>query len=545
MKKLRYFLIFMFIFLCINVNNVYAINLSCEDIKLGINTSKKLSVTDANGLLTWSSSDDSVVTVNDGNITGVSVGSAYISVMDSSSTATCKVNVVSDYVPVTGLNLSSDSATIGVNETVRINATVTPSNATDKKVSYTSGDSSIATVDSSGIVTGKSAGRVYIYASLEGKTASFEVTVVSSVALKGITITPSTVSLDEGATSKLTITYEPSNATNKKVTWKSSNTGVVTVDDNGNLKGIASGTATITAIANDGGKVGTAKVVVNAIDKTLKGISLSKKELVMKIGDTETLTVVYNPTNADKKGVTWKSSNSKIVSVDEGKLTALKPGMVEITVTSDSGDYTAVCKVKVSSPPIEAIKFSKEEMEVPMGDKVTLETVSTPEDAIIEDAIWTSSDETVATVSDGELKALKIGTTEVTVSDKEGKIKATIKVNVIEAKKDDLVISIDGYDLNFDPNVKEYTLKIGDESSLNINVNRDNKSYVVAGNRDLQNGSIITVTVKEDGETLKYIINIKKQVSYVIYFIAIITGLLLINLIRILVSSKKKKSTQE
>ena len=542
MKKVINLVLFAFVFLLINVNNVYAsISMDCDDIKIGLNKSQTISISGSEGNVTWSSSDTSIVSVNGGIITGNALGSAYISASDASSTANCKVTVISDYVAVTGLTISNSDATIGINETLRINTVITPNNATNKEVTYASSDSNVASIDASGIVTGKKAGTTYITASLEGRTASLKVTVVSNVALKEITVSPSTVTLDEGKTSKLTVNYNPSNATNKKVTWKSSNTSVVTVDDSGNLKGISSGSATITIISNDGGKVATVKVTVNAADTTLKGISLNKTELTLEVGKSETLTVSYDPVNASKKGVTWRSSKSSVVSVEEGKITAIKPGSAEITVTSDEGDFKAICKVKVPSPPIESIKFSSEEINVSVGETITLETISTPEDAIIEDAIWTSSDETIATVSDGELTALEIGTTEVTVSDKEGKIKASIKINVIEKEEEDLAITIDGYDINFNKDIKEYTLTINDESSLKINVNRDSKLYKIAGNRDLQNGSIITVTITEDKKDITYIINIKKKTSYMMYFAGVIGLLIVINLIRIVVNNKKKK----
>ena len=541
MRRIEYILFTIIILLGINIKPVYAgVNLSCDEMKIGINTTKTLGVSGASGKLTWASSDDGIVSVSNGMITGNSLGTAYISAMDNNSTATCKVTVISDYVAVTGLTPKNSEETVGVNETVRITATISPSNATNKSITYASSDNSVAAVDSNGVVTGKKAGTTYISLSLEGKSVNVKVTVVSNVSLKGITINPSTITIDEGKTSKLSVTYNPSNATNKKVTWKSSNTSVVTVDDSGNLKAVASGTATITVISNDGGHVGTVKVTVNALDKTLKGISLSKKEVTLKVGESDTLTVKYDPANADKKNVTWKSSDRKVVSVEDGKITALKPGSAEITVTSDEGNFSAVCKVKVPSPPIEAIKFKDEEIEVTEGDTVSLETVSTPEDAIILDAIWTSSDDAVATVKDGVLKALKVGTTEVTVSDKEGKIKATVKVNVIE-KVPDLVITVSGYELNFDPDKKDYTLEIGNESSLSINVNRDTKKYKIEGNRDLQNGSLITITVLSDDGDKKYVISISKKGNYTMYFIGAIGLLLVINIIRIIIRGKKKK----
>ena len=92
--------------------------------------------------------------------------------------------------------------------------------------------------------------------------------------------------------------------------------------------------------------------------------------------------------------------------------------------------------------------------------------------------------------------------------------------------------------MNFDPSIKNYKLKIGSENQLKINVNKE--KYTVNGNQKLKDGSIITITVNEE-EKVTYVINIKKKTNYTIYFIIVISLLLLLNLIRMLVKSKKKK----
>ena len=95
--------------------------------------------------------------------------------------------------------------------------------------------------------------------------------------------------------------------------------------------------------------------------------------------------------------------------------------------------------------------------------------------------------------------------------------------------------------MNFYVDTKDYTLLIGNESSLNIIVNRDSSKYVIGGNRDLKNGSIITVTVNDKTKTT-YVINIKKKQNYLIYFICIISVLLFINIIRLIKNNKRKNN---
>ncbi len=540
--------------LIINIKSVNAmIDIKQSSLYLGVNYTQNLKVSGNNGNIEWKSSNNNVVTVNDGKIVGVSTGTAYISAKDNTSIDTCKIIVINNYVPVSSISLSKSSETISVGSTSKIIVNIEPSNASNKTAYYTSSNSSIATVDSAGNIKGIKLGTAYISVNVENKTELYKVTVDNNtnnnndnysynnqtVKLNSIAI-PNTLTVQEGNTGKLNVTYSPSNATNKKITWKSSNTGIVTVDGSGNVKGIKVGTATITATSSDGNHVATSKITVTAVDKTLKGISLNKKELTLEIGNEETLSVNYNPSNAENKKVTWTSSNETIAIVDNGKVKAIKPGTAEIKAISEEGKKEATCKVTVKSAPIESISFGDEEITVYVDSVTTLVTISTPENTAIINPVWTSSEENVATVKDGTVTAKSIGTTKITVSDESGKISASININVIAKPEEKLLITVDGYDLGFDINTKDYTLLIGNESSLNINVNRNQNKYSIGGNRDLKNGSIITVTINDKTKTT-YVINIKKKENYIIYFIGIISVLLFINIIRLVLKNKKKK----
>lgn len=542
MKNKILFIINIITLLVINIKPVYAtVNIKQDSLILGVNYSQGLTVSGDDNGITWKSSDPNIVTVYNGVVMGINEGIAYITATDGSSTDICKITVINYYIPVKNITLSKSSETLALNSTSKIIVNIEPANASNKKIYYLSSDSSIASVDSNGNVTAKKVGFTYISVNVENKTQLYKVTVVKdvSVSLKSISISQN-ISLKEGETSKINVTYTPSNATNKKITWKSSNTGIVTVDANGNIKGIAPGSATITATSKDGNHIATSKITVTAVDKSLKSISLNKTELKLEMGKEETLTVNFNPINAENKKVTWSSSNDEIVTVDNGKIKAIKPGNAEIKVVSEEGKKEAICKVTVLSAPIESISFSDESISVYVGSITTLATNSVPENTAINNPIWTSSNEEIATVKDGVVTAKTVGKTTITISDETNKITASIDVNVIEKPQEKLLITIDGYDLNFDINTKNYTLQIGNESSLNIKVNRDENKYAIGGNRDLKNGSIITVTINDKTKTT-YVINIKKKQNYTIYFIGIISLLLFANIIRLLIKNKKKK----
>ena len=155
---------------------------------------------------------------------------------------------------------------LDVNKTLQLSANVLPANATNKSVNWSTSDSSIATVDANGLVTGKAVGSVTITAtsvsnpSVKG-TASIAVS-NTSIPVTGVTISDKSFTLVKDATKTLTATVSPANASNKNVTWSSSNTSVATVSSSGVVTGVSAGNATITVTTVDGGKTDTANVTV-------------------------------------------------------------------------------------------------------------------------------------------------------------------------------------------------------------------------------------------------------------------------------------------
>lgn len=545
MKKKIMLILMLFTFF-IN-SEVYAasIKLNQHNVNLGVGYNTTLKVVDTGGssstTVVWTSSDSSVATVNNGVVTGVKPGEAIITAKIGAEQAICKVVVINNFVPITGIHFSNSNKTILVGSTKKMSVTVTPSNASNQSLSYTSSNPNIATVDSEGNVKGIAVGEAYITVSAAGYQAVANIKVINTISLNSISI-PKNLQLKEQSSSTLNVTFNPSNATNKKVTWKSSNPNVATVDSSGNVKAKAPGTATITVISSDGGKVATCNVEVTALSKKLTGISLNKTELSMELDTEETLTVIFNPEYAENKNIKWSSSNTKIAKVSNGKITPVKPGKVEIKAVSEDGNYEAVCQVTILSPPIESIKFAQAKQSVALGSIVTLKTISTPTDTAINNPIWTSSDETVATIKDGVLTTLKLGTTVITISNEDGSIKAETTITVVKKVASDLSIKVKGYDLKFDPEKYEYSLLIGSETSLDFDINVDSSDVTISGNKNLKNDSVITITIK--GNKKPYVITIKKKESYTIYFIGIISFLLMINIIRMLIKDKKKKALQ-
>jgi predicted outer membrane repeat protein len=216
--------------------------------------------------VTWSSSNESIATVADGVVTAVSDGTATITVttVNGGFTATCNVTV---YTPVTGVSLNEEAITLEVSETFTLVATITPAGATDQTVGWVSGNQSVATVNNSGLVTAVSAGTATIsVVTVDGSfIATCDVTVIEpSIAVTGVSLDQATLALEPGNTATLVATVAPGDATDKSVSWTSSNEAVATVAD-GVVTAVADGTCTITVTTTDGGFTATCDVTVETV----------------------------------------------------------------------------------------------------------------------------------------------------------------------------------------------------------------------------------------------------------------------------------------
>ena len=258
-------------------------------------------------------------------------------------------------ISVTGVTLNKSTLSIQVGGSETLTATVAPKDASNKKVTWKSSNEAVATV-ANGKVTGVKAGEATITVTTDdgGKTATCKVTVSDKeVKVTGVKLNKTATSLLVGGNETLVATILPENATNKKVTWKSSNAAVATVDAAGKVTAVKAGEATITVTTEDGGKTATCKVTVSDKEVKVTGVKLNKTATSIFVGDSETLTATITPENATNQKVTWKSSDAAVATVDAaGKVTAVKAGEATITVTTEDGGKTATCKVTVNAATV-------------------------------------------------------------------------------------------------------------------------------------------------------------------------------------------------
>jgi uncharacterized protein YjdB len=168
--------------------------------------------------------------------------------------------------------------------------------------------------------------------------------------------------------------------------------------------------------------------------KKVESVSINKSTLTLTIGDSFALKAVVKPSDADNKNISWKSSNAGVASVNtDGNVTAISVGTATITVTTEDGAKSATCEVTVKEKTynVEGVTLDQETITLTEGETATLTATITPENATNKAVIWSTSDETVATVSEGTITAISAGTATITVKTYNGKY-TTVKVKVVD-----------------------------------------------------------------------------------------------------------------
>lgn len=285
--------------------------------------------------------------------------------------------------------------------------------------------------------------KIQTYASSSGKYAAIDnITITHSagpagpVAVTGVTLDKTTISLEAGQTAQLTATVQPGNADNQSVTWSSSDNNVVSVDATGKITANAKGSATITVTTADGGKTATCTVTVTepAAPVAVTGVTLNKNNTTIYTGRTETLTATIQPVDATNKAVTWTSDNTGVATVNNGVVTGVSVGSATITAKTADGGFTATCTVTVEEAPIvhpTGVSISKTSINLQIGGSETLTATVTPADANNKNVTWSTSDATVAAVDkNGKITGIKAGNATITATTEDGGKTATCSVTV-------------------------------------------------------------------------------------------------------------------
>lgn len=392
-----------------------------------------------NQTLTWTSSDASIATVDEeGNVTILSAGSVTITATANNGiSASCLITAKA--IDVTAVSLSSTSLSLQVGDTETISATVSPTNATDQTIVWSSSNDLIATVDENGLITAKKKGSCNVTAtSTNGKTKSCTVT-VSDIEPTAIAVSKTSCTLDVDETTTITAILSPTNVTDTDLQWTSSNEAIATVVD-GVITAVSAGTTTIT-VETGNGLTKTITVTVNPLVAT--SISLNTETATLLVNEQQTLVASILPEKTTDKTITWSSSDESVAKVSSvGKITAVAVGEATITATTANG-LTATCVVNVTlnTVAVTGVSINPSEITLYIGDISSVEAQITPTNATNKSIVWASSKTSVATVDQyGSITAIAEGECTVTATSSNN-ITGTCVVTVKAIEVEDITLS--------------------------------------------------------------------------------------------------------
>ena len=349
---------------------------------------------DANGTITWSTSDSSVATVSsDGTVTAVKNGTATVTAKCGDLSAQTKVTVIN---PLKAITITGTTHSIKKGQTTQLGLTYDPADTTDSvAATWTSSNTSVATVSKTGLVTALKDGSTTIKATVGNVSSTYDIA-VKEVKLTGIKMEEKAL-IHEGDTKALTVEYTPADTTDDKtVAWSSSDSTVASVDNNGTVTAVKPGSAVITA------KVGNYQATCAVtVDAPLKEIVPEKA--IIDMVKKQTANIAYSVVPADttdSKDVTFTSSDETVATVNsDGKVTAKKAGQATVTITGANG-IKATVTVNVSEIPVNEVVLSAQDEIIEAGAKKTITATLKPENNTDDnqDVTWTTSDEKIAKV---------------------------------------------------------------------------------------------------------------------------------------------------
>lgn len=340
---------------------------------------------------------------------------------------------------VESVSLDKSELKMTVGSTDSLKATVLPEKAT-QQLKYESSKTSVATVNDNGVVTAVAAGTTVITAtSTDGtnKSASCTVTVgeVSNVPVTGVKVSPPEVTLDVGGSQQLKWTVEPSNATNKKLIFKSSDDSVATVSNTGYITAVKNGNAVITVTSDDNNTIYDFCKVKVGKPVLVASVSVTPEETKLKVGATCQLNVSVLPSNADKRSVSYESSNPNVAAVsDNGLVTAKASGVATITVTAKDGSGKKATSTVTVWQPVTGVTVSEKTIVIPKGNVKPIFASVVPATADEKGLVFKTSNATVATVSnEGVVTGVNEGWATITICAKENEAiytTCTVKVGL-------------------------------------------------------------------------------------------------------------------
>lgn len=480
----------------------------------------------------WRSSNTKVLKVDQtGHITAVSGGTAIVTATAALSgvEAQIKVNVV---VPVEGMELNQKQITVTKDQTYVLGAIISPQDATNQNVIWTSNNTDVCRVTSTGVVIGMQAGRATITGELKDKdgntlkdstgkalrrTCSVVVPETIITEVTGVTLNKTELTMEQDTRETLVATITPEDAAIKDVQWTSSNKAIAIVSVDGRVTALTPGDVTIKVTTLNGGKEAECKIkVIPPRIVNVSGVSLKSTALNIETGKSQKIEATVMPANATNKEVTWTSSDRKIANVtQDGTVTGGRLGVATITATTKDGQKVSTCIVNVTQPYVEVtdIELVKTADTIIVGNEYQIEANVLPYTATVKTLKWETDKEDIAEVDqNGKITAKAVGEARITVQSTDSGVKKVFVARVIgEAVKQNAssykIVNSKGQEINLTQKMqikqtKEKILKITDiKSQSNEDLSIDDVEVKWESSNEevaiVENGRIVTLGVGE------------------------------------------------
>ena len=355
------------------------------------------------GALKWTSSNTKIASVSPkGAVTGKKAGTVTIkaAVAGTRATATSKVKVAK---PATSVKLTTSRVALVTGARRTLKVTFSPPGS-KSLLTWKSSDTSVATVTSKGEVRAMDPGEATIRVALKGKSSKYDTAVVKvreaaespggrRVLASDISANQPTVSLGEGETFQVRVTWTPGDTTNKQLTYTSFDPEIATISDTGLITAVKQGRAEIQLKTADG-SAKTEKVVVNVHPIVATGISAGQTAIGLDNGTTAQLDVTFTPANTTNKSLTWTTSNAEVATVsDTGLITAIKQGSATVTArTNDGSNLTAAVDVAVNPVQATSMDASVSKAKIEMDESIKIQSTIAPANATVKALKYTLVD---------------------------------------------------------------------------------------------------------------------------------------------------------
>ena len=503
---------------------------------------KKVKVTPEGTEVSWESSSKEVTVAENGLVTAVSPTDAAVDVTAKVGNGDNQSVVFNVTVTKDSPKPSSDPSIKVIDEkpiTLKVDATasaaekveVSGDNAT---VAWTLGEGAdeFVAIDANGVVTAKKATKGVKVIGTVGdgskENQKAEITVIveedkgNSKPVDTVAIDPKTAEIEVGKSTTLTVTINPSDADDQKVSWEYDKT-VLKLTENGKtatVEGLKAADKTVvTAKVADKTATATIKVKAKAVNPpaanpTITGISLNKATADVNKNKTVTLVATVKGTGNFNKAVTWESSNKKVATVDgNGKVKGVAKGTATIKATTADKKFSAECKVTVKVPATKVTVSSNKKVYLVVKKSITIGAAVEPADTT-DSVKWSTKNKKIATVSKGKITGKKVGKT--TITAKAGSKSAKVEVNVVKKATNATKITL---------NKKTLKINTGASAALQAKLTPAKATTEVkwsvdkAGKKvvDIKNGivkgkkaGVATITAKAGKKTAKCVVTVTK-----------------------------------